>query len=289
MTQTASVPEATKTIELIRQGKNKNLLSLIPEGQSPKVYLDLLKSQIFGNKGSDDEFLLFLYTAKRTGLDPLAGQLHAVFRWDGRLGRDKMAIQTGIDGFRLVAQRTNQYAGQDDAVFTPEDEDTKYPTKASVTIYKVIKGARVAFTATARWKEYAVWNKTKDGMKLSPMWERMPYAMLAKCAEALALRKGFPNELSGLYSQEEMAQADNPLMDLPIPASKERPVITHGGTEVDQVSKPVELATPEAKNVTEAMKQEPEQPSATQVKPEVVKDIAKIRKELVDDPAVEIN
>lgn len=202
----ANEQEAQKTVKLMYEGKV--LTKYVPKGQSPKLYIDLIKSQVMkpdktGRPRSDSDLLLFLYVAKRTGLDPLTRQIYAVFRWDTRQGKEVMAIQAGIDGMRLVAQRTGAYAGQDDAIMLPEDESTEYPTKAQVTVYKVVNGERVGFTASARWKEYAPTNK--DG-KVEYMWAKMPYTMLAKCAEALALRKGFPNELSGVYAEEEMRQ-----------------------------------------------------------------------------------
>lgn len=80
-----------------------------------------------------------------------------------------------------------------------------HPNKATVTVYRMVSGTRVPFTASARWKEYA--QTDKDGNPVA-MWKKMPYLMLAKVAEALALRKAFPNDLSGLYTNEEMAQAD---------------------------------------------------------------------------------
>lgn len=202
-----------------KTSKKDNLLSLIPEGQSPKLYIDLVKSQILGtdksgNQRSDEDLMFFLYTAKRTGLDPLLKQIYAVYRWDTRLGAEKMTIQAGIDGFRLIAQRTGEYAGQDEVVFDPIDESLPHPAKASVTIYKMLKGARVPFTASARWSEYV--QLTKEG-KIQGLWSKMPYLMLGKCAESLALRKAFPNELSGLFSDVEMAQSNNVLADLPKP------------------------------------------------------------------------
>ena len=117
-----------------------------------------------------------------------------------------MTIQTGIDGYRLIAARTGQHAGTDDAVFGPED-DAGHPAFAQVTVYRFLpSGYRASFTATARWSEYR--QQTRDG-KLTGMWSNMPYGQLAKCAESLALRKAFPAELSGVYTREEMAQAES--------------------------------------------------------------------------------
>jgi hypothetical protein len=81
---------------------------------------------------------------------------------------------------------------------------------ASVTVWKIVSGQRCAFTATARWIEY-VPPQGSDWM-----WQKMPHLMLAKCAEALALRKAFPRQLSGIYTKDEMAQAGNAEEDLPI-------------------------------------------------------------------------
>lgn len=159
--------------------------------------VELLKRTIC--KGAtDDEFQIFIEVAKRTGLNPFARQVHAVKRFNKKTGRDEMSIQTGIDGYRLIADRTGKYAGSDDPTFDNEKE----PNRATVTVYKMVEGQRCPFTATARWDEYY------PGDAQGFMWKKMPCVMLSKCAEALALRKAFPAELSGLYTNEEMEQAD---------------------------------------------------------------------------------
>jgi hypothetical protein len=112
-----------------------------------------------------------------------------------------MTVQTSIDGYRVIAERSGQLAGIEDAVY--DREDLPHPNKASVTVYRLVDGLKVSFTASARWSEYA----PTGGQAF--MWQKMPYLMLGKCAETLALRKAFPNDLSGLYTNEEMAQADN--------------------------------------------------------------------------------
>lgn len=75
--------------------------------------------------------------------------------------------------------------------------------KATVTVYKLMGGMKCPFTASARWEEYCPFPPNDN------MWRKMPYNQLAKCAEALALRKAFPAELSALRTDEEMAQAGN--------------------------------------------------------------------------------
>lgn len=174
--------------------QNQNVVSSEEWGREK---LELLKRTIC-KESSDDEFKLFLHVAKRSGLDPFARQIHSVRRWSEKNNRYEMTIQVGIDGFRLIADRTGKYAGSDDPVV---DSD-KSPTKATVTVYKMVDGVRCPFTATARWDEYY------PGDKQGFMWKKMPCVMVGKCAEALALRKAFPAELSGLYTNEEMAQAD---------------------------------------------------------------------------------
>lgn len=207
-------------MELTAEQKLSFIKQYVPEGESPRVYFELLKNQIMGTDKAgkarpDEDLYYFMYVAKRTGLDPMVKQIYPVYRWDTRIGADKMTIQVGIDGMRLVAERTGKYAGSSDVVFDAEDQT--HPNKATVTVYKMIDGQKVETVATARWTEYA--QTTHDG-KLMGLWAKMPYLMLGKCAEALALRKAFPNELSGIYTTEEMAQSEttNSVLDtLPDP------------------------------------------------------------------------
>lgn len=160
-------------------------------------------------KGCDqNELAFFLNVCKMKRLDPFSQQVHVVKRWDSDLGREKMTIQIGIDGFRVIAARTGELAGNDEPMF--DTEDGPHPNKATVTVYRWSQGKglgeRIPYTASARFSEYV--QTKKDGTP-NRMWATKPFIMLGKCAEALALRKAFPDEYSGLYSDEEMEQADN--------------------------------------------------------------------------------
>ncbi len=170
----------------------KNALTLSPD------QVDLIKRTI-AKGATDDELKLFLYQCEKRGLDPLSRQIY--FQKRKTKTGEQMTILTAIDGYRLIADRTGKYAGNDEPIYDNE----RSPSKATSTVYKIVGTIRCPFTATARWHQYY------PGDQSGFMWNKMPHLMLGKCAEALALRKAFPEELGGLYIDEEMHQAGKPI------------------------------------------------------------------------------
>lgn len=175
------------------------------EFRMDQTKLELIKRTIC--KGaSDDELQLFIHACKRTGLDPFMKQIFAVKRWDSFARREIMTIQTGIDGYRLIADRTGKYAPGIDTEFGYDEKGNLRWAKAYVK-KMTPDGQWHQISTIAFWNEYV--QTTKDG-RPTVFWLKKGHIMLSKCAEALALRKAFPAELSGIYTKEEMEQDMTP-------------------------------------------------------------------------------
>ena len=179
--------------------------ALVAQQHLTKDQVALLK-RTFCKGATDDELALFTGFCDSKQLSPLSGQVHAVFRYDRDAGRKVMSIQTGIDGFRIMAQRSPEWDGMDAVVFCGDDGKwtdiwlaRTPPLAARATVYR--KGKARPSVATAYWQMY-VQNK-KDGNP-NQKWANGGPHMLAKCAESLAIRMEFPIEVGGVYTDEEM-------------------------------------------------------------------------------------
>jgi phage recombination protein Bet len=166
-----------------------------------------------------DSVVMAIDYCKARGLDILLKPVHLVpmqvtdARTKEKVWRD--VPMPGIGMYRIQADRSGNYAGADEPAFGPDvteefqdpyNQSAKikvtYPQWCKYTVYKVVNGQRVAFHALERWKEnYA----TQSGKSECPnsMWRKRPYAQLAKCTEAQALRKAWP-EIGSEPTAEEM-------------------------------------------------------------------------------------
>ena len=172
---------------------------------------------------NDGEFDLFMAAARSAGLDPFRKQISPLVFNKTKPDKRRMSIITTIDGLRVIAARSGRYRPDEDEpeyTFNLEDKGPTNPLgleKAKVRIYIDNKPV----TGVAYWSEFAPiteeWGEDEATGRRRPTgkktldtggnWGRMPRIMLAKCAEAQALRKAFPEDLSGLYEQAELDQA----------------------------------------------------------------------------------
>lgn len=167
-------------------------------------------AQLGLDNADDNDLQVFFHVVQKTGLDPFARQIYMIYRNDSQspTGR-KATIQTGIDGGRLVAQRAARRDrvayGYEDTLYRKHDgtwtdcwdDPDLNPVAVKVTVLR--DGQR--FPHIAHWREFVQLYKGAPNR----MWAQMPSNQLAKCAEMGALRKAFPQDLSGVYEQAEMA------------------------------------------------------------------------------------
>lgn len=224
----------TNNATALRVVKNVNQTSVRPElGQND---LELLRRTVCP-ACSDDDFKLFVGICNRTGLDPFARQICMVLRKRGEGEERFPTVEITVDGFRIIAERSGVYAGQKpvqwcgvDGVWKDVWLEDKPPSAARVGVMR--HGFSEPVYAIAKFDTYAqvYYNSEEGGYRYTAPWQRMADLMIAKCAECLALRKAFPNDLSGLYAMEEtkgigmtlngsFEQAD----EHPLPAEKTTP------------------------------------------------------------------
>lgn len=166
----------------------------------------LTKASIIPSGTPSEQIQIFIETCKQHKLSPFKKEIYLV-----RYG-SQYAVIVGIDGFRQKAANTGQYAGIDDAKYDLDTNGTyktanqlikenKLPTTCTVTVYRIVGGVRCPFTHTCVFREF--YPKVANGNGGYSKAAQMPFQMIAKCAEAFALKKGFSDALAGLHIQEE--------------------------------------------------------------------------------------
>lgn len=199
----------------------KQMLTLAQPFTEEQV--DLIKRTIMPKEGcTNDELQLFLHQCQKKNLDPLNKEIYAIKR------KGKLSIETSIDGFRLIAARTNERDGEDaplwcgyDGVWKDVWVSDEAPAACKYTVYR--KGQSRPYHAVARFSSYA---QTDQYGEPQHNWRTRADLMIAKCAEALALRKAFPQELAGVYTRDEMEQADNEVDYVQKPKVTEKDLLT---------------------------------------------------------------
>lgn len=186
------------TNEIARQGGSS--LAIRPDqsfwSDQQRAALEMLKVE-----GTNAHLAVFFHQCQRTGLDPFKREIYMITR------QGKPTIQTGIDGLYKIASRvcreSRETWGIAETYWCGDDgewRDVWLPTTPPAAAKVVVERNGARFVTVALTREYKA---------AGPMWTKMPSRMIAKCAEALAIRKAFPEDTSGLYTTEEMQQADN--------------------------------------------------------------------------------
>lgn len=176
-----------------------------------------LKSSLYPG-ASDESVDMVLAYCQAAQLDPMTKPVHIVPVWipEKKSGNQVVTpagmrdvVMPGIELYRTKAHRTGEYAGQDEAEYGATVDEVlsgvrvRYPEWCKVTVYRVANGERVPYSAKVYWLEaYATAKRDTDAP--NSMWKKRPFGQLEKCAEALALRKAFPEAVGAQPTAEEM-------------------------------------------------------------------------------------
>ena len=178
-------------------------LSAMPESE----LIGVLQTSLYPGAAIGSVKMVLGY-CKAAGLDPMQKPVHIVPMWDKNSKAMRDVVMPGIGLYRTQAARSGQYAGVTDPEFGPDVTETiggveiTFPAWCKVTVKRMLGNQVVEFAAREFWKEnYAT--AGKDSAAPNAMWKKRPYGQIAKCAEAQALRKAFP-EFGSAPTADEM-------------------------------------------------------------------------------------
>lgn len=188
--------------------------------------LSVLRSSLYPG-ASDSSIRMVLGYCKAAGLDPMQKPVHIVPMWDGKAGQMRDVVMPGVTLYRTQASRSGSLAGVSEPEFGPMctesigGQQISYPEWCKVTVRRQLSSGIVAdFTAVEYWLEnYAIKGGKEKSQAPNAMWTKRPRGQLAKCAEAQALRKAFP-ELGAAPTAEEMEGKQLHPEDVPSPAAQ---------------------------------------------------------------------
>lgn len=220
------------------------LATTTPQDSVLKLYTDeqlgVIRNHVASPDFTDTELAYCLSVAKARNLDPLKKQVYFTKRRKRDANDNWVAtvtVEPTIDGFRSMAEDTKEVDGYEgpfwcgaDGVWHDVWIAKEPPAAAKITVYR--KGCARGFTAIARYSAYV---QTDKSGKPNHIWNKMPDNQLAKCAEALCLRKAFPQQLGQFYTHEEMGQVDNPAAFTAIPKETKPEVIDAPPANVRQL------------------------------------------------------
>jgi len=247
MNQLATRQDAVPALQMDEQ----ELIKVLQTSLYPSAALESIK--------------MVLGYCKASNLDPMQKPVHIVPMWDSKAGGMRDVIMPGIGLYRTQAARSGECAGVSEPDFGPDitanigGTEITYPAWCKVTVKRRLPtGEVVDFTAKELWREnYAVRGGKEKSVAPNAMWFKRPYGQIAKCAEAQALRKAFPEigseptaeEMDGKILNDGLIVESEPIkVKMPLPKAKAPEAIDQQTGEItdvqekDQTHKPSKSA-----------------------------------------------
>lgn len=197
---------------MARRTSMKQLSLSLTEEQKDQLHLEMFYPQL---ADYPEAWAAFKEVAHQRQLSIFCRHLHPEYRYDGASDSMKLVIITTIEAVRLLARRTGlcrgrtniEWAGPDEVWHEQWDSSVAPPTWARCGVHR--DGDVAAIRGLAEWSSYVPWINTEKGLVEDPYWLTWAAQQLGKCAEVAAYRAAFPEELEGVYTRDEMRQADN--------------------------------------------------------------------------------
>lgn len=197
--------------------------------QNEQELIQVLQNSLYPGAAVGSVQMVLNYCAA-AGLDPMQKPVHIVPIWDSKIGGMRDVVMPGIGLYRTQAARSGNYAGVSEAEYGPDVTEKiggfeiTYPVWCKVSVKRLLPNGQIAeFSATERWKEnYAIKGGKEKSVAPNAMWAKRPYAQLAKCAEAQALRKAFP-EFGSAATADEMEGKEIDMGDAVVVSQPQKP------------------------------------------------------------------
>lgn len=217
-------------------------MNTLPPLQVPEEELiSVLQASLYPGASANSIRLVVGY-CKAAGLDPMQKPVHIVPMWDKTTKSMRDVVMPGIGIYRTQAARSGQYAGISEPEFGPvvtreiDGTQVSYPEWCRVTVKRLVSGTIVEFTAIEFWMEnYAT--AGRDTSAPNTMWRKRPFGQIAKCAEAQALRKAFPEvgaqptaeEMEGRLSDDDAIPGESVRVDEPRQRPQRKAIASQDG------------------------------------------------------------
>lgn len=211
------------------QEQDTGIFEYLANGEKIKLSSKMVKKYLVsGNpeKVTDQEVMMFLTLCKYQHLNPFLREAYLI-----KYGNSPATIVTGKDTFTKRANKNPNYKGKQAGIIVLTDKGEVINREGTFSLpnEKIVGGwARIFIKDrepeynTVSFNEYV--GRKSDG-SINNQWSTKPATMIRKVAIVQALRECFPEDFGGMYSPEEMSNANMEVDVNEIVGEDDKPIV----------------------------------------------------------------